>query len=295
MANVELSLGPMLIGVYLNLILFGGSDFDYAALPKVSYLFIMETTNSVCDMAMMYQPLIAEWGTDKAITFFPTLFLMQPIVLVEACVLEHGSVILKLYVDKPQLNSTALIWFGCSCVSDIFIAILLVRSLSTRKTGFVATDSVVDKLVRTSSHNIFKQNLGSYQSSAVSAVGEIIFFMVSPVGFPPDQLASVAHRLWQHTSLNFVWDLALSKIYSNCLLSSLNARTAFKHTLAGTAERNIVFAERISYLPPSYELETGLTFQSKDEPYIARDARYNGIKITQITSPLVESQTVFPV
>ncbi|KAG6863410.1 hypothetical protein C0991_006124, partial [Blastosporella zonata] len=31
-----------------------------------------------------------------------------------------------------------------------------------------------------------------------------------------------------HTALNFLWDLALSKLYSNCLLSTLNARASMR-------------------------------------------------------------------
>ncbi|KAJ2920612.1 hypothetical protein H1R20_g16481, partial [Candolleomyces eurysporus] len=33
-----------------------------------------------------------------------------------------------------------------------------------------------------------------------------------------------------HTALNFLWDLALSKLYANCLLSTLNARMTIKES-----------------------------------------------------------------
>lgn len=78
--------------------------------------------------------------------------------------------ILKLFALKPQLHWPALLWLLTSCVADLLITATLVRSLvchfiaiqwyinlisvhtqSQRKTGFVVTDTVVDKLIRCTS------------------------------------------------------------------------------------------------------------------------------------------------
>ncbi|KAJ3987170.1 hypothetical protein F5890DRAFT_1551575 [Lentinula detonsa] len=240
--NVTLSFGPMLIGVYLNMILYGillnqtyKSDALWIRLLAV-YLFVMETANTILDMAMMYQPLITEYGTEKAVANFPILFMTEPIVIVLisapiqcffawrinkitqsyfvpviiiilALASTVGGVItgvkiaiLKLFIKKPELHWSALLWFIPSCVADLLITFTLVRSLSKRKTGFGATDTAIDKLIR--------MTVQTGMITAICAIGDVAFFMALP-----------------HTALNFLWDLSLSKLYTNCLMSNLNARS----------------------------------------------------------------------
>ncbi|KAJ3913968.1 hypothetical protein F5877DRAFT_83266 [Lentinula edodes] len=248
--HVELVFGPMLIGVYFNMILFGVllnqmhfyfQNYKADALwikCLVAYLFVVETANTVFDMVIMYQPLIAEYGTEKAVANFPTLFMTEPIVVVLVSmpiqcffawriskitksyiipgfivVLALTSAtggfitgikvaILKLFIKKPELHWSALLWFLPSCVADIIITITLVRSLSKRKTGFGATNTMIDKLIRTYPFPV---------NSAICAIGDVACFMALPV---------------RHTAINFTWDLALAKLYTNCLMSTLNARSA---------------------------------------------------------------------
>ena len=77
--------------------------------------------------------------------------------------------VVKVFARKPELHTPALVWFLSACVADILITVSLVRSLvsrtlifpigkssnlpsrfpqSQRKTGFAATDSVIDKIIR---------------------------------------------------------------------------------------------------------------------------------------------------
>ncbi|KAJ3741268.1 hypothetical protein DFH05DRAFT_1528115 [Lentinula detonsa] len=258
--NVTLSFGPMLIGVYLNMILYGillnqtyKSDALWIRLLAV-YLFVMETANTILDMAMMYQPLITEYGTEKAVANFPILFMTEPIVIVLisapiqcffawrinkitqsyfvpviiiilALASTVGGVItgvkiaiLKLFIKKPELHWSALLWFIPSCVADLLITFTLVRSLSKRKTGFGATDTAIDKLIRMTVqtgmitygawYSLQQDSSQFSQISAICAIGDVAFFMALP-----------------HTALNFLWDLSLSKLYTNCLMSNLNARS----------------------------------------------------------------------
>ncbi|GAW00426.1 hypothetical protein LENED_001943 [Lentinula edodes] len=249
--HVELVFGPMLIGVYFNMILFGVllnqmhfyfQNYKADALwikCLVAYLFVVETANTVFDMVIMYQPLITEYGTEKAVANFPTLFMTEPIVVVLVSmpiqcffawriskitksyiipgfivVLALTSAtggfitgikvaILKLFIKKPELHWSALLWFLPSCVADIIITITLVRSLSKRKTGFGATNTMIDKLIR--------MTVQTGMITAICAIGDVACFMALPV---------------RHTAINFTWDLALAKLYTNCLMSTLNARSA---------------------------------------------------------------------
>jgi len=48
-----------------------------------------------------------------------------------------------------------------------------------------------------------------------------------------------------HYAINFVWDLALSKLYSNCLMSTLNARqklNSASHASTFQQQRNVVLS-----------------------------------------------------
>ncbi|KAJ4469530.1 hypothetical protein J3R30DRAFT_1564226 [Lentinula aciculospora] len=247
--HVELTFGPMLIGVYFNMILFGvllnQMHFYFQTYKSdalwikclVAYLFVVETTNTVFDMVIMYQPLITEYGTQKAVANFPTLFMTEPIVVVLVSmpiqcffawrirkitksyiipglivVLALTSAtggfitgvkvaILKLFIKKPELHWSALLWFLPSCLADIIITVTLVQSLSKRKTAFGVTNTMIDKLIR--------MTVQTGMITAVCAIGDVACFMALP-----------------HTAINFTWDLALAKLYTNCLMSTLNARSA---------------------------------------------------------------------
>ncbi|KAE9401217.1 hypothetical protein BT96DRAFT_612723 [Gymnopus androsaceus JB14] len=262
--DVKLSFGPMLIGVFLNMILYGvliNQAYFYFQTYKsdagwiqilVVYLFVIETANTAIDMAMMYQPLIAGYGTQQAVENFPTLFMTEPIIIVlistpiqcffawriqkitntywipiVIVVLSMASTaggfitgvkiaIIKLFIKKPELHWPALLWFLPSCAADLLITATLVRGLSQRKTGFTTTDSMIDKLIRLT--------VQTGMLTAICAIGDVIFFLVLP-----------------HTALNFLWDLSLSKLYTNCLMSTLNARATL---LNGTQHANVSSAGR---------------------------------------------------
>jgi len=305
--HVELIFGPMLLGVFINTILYGilisqtyfyfktyTSDSLWTRL-FVAYLFVLETANTMIDMAMIYQPLIAEYGTEKAVIHFPTLFLMEPIMIVlisapiqfffawriqritrsywvpaVVAVLALASTaggfltgvkiaILRLFALKPELHWPALLWLVTSTVADLLITGTLVRSLSQRKTGFVVTDTVVDKIIRLT--------VQTGMITAIFAIGDVVCFLVLP-----------------HTAVNFIWDLTLAKLYANCLMSTLNARASLMSSSSNQATRPVhrsvlgpstpsnsrfhpgdMFPEgqRSAMTGPQiYELETSKTFET---------------------------------
>ncbi|KAF8187879.1 hypothetical protein K438DRAFT_1427722, partial [Mycena galopus ATCC 62051] len=188
--------GPMLIGVFLNMILYGvpvrlalyhlgsnliiHSDRTWMRL-LVSYLFVVGTANTVLDMHMMYEPLILGYGKSdpflcmvlsdhphQVLVSMPIQlffawriyqltksFWIPSLIAVLGIASFGGGIwtttmvhILKLFVKKPLLHKPALLWFLTSCVADVLITISLVWTLSKKKTGYKATDSVVDKIIR---------------------------------------------------------------------------------------------------------------------------------------------------
>ncbi|KAF6755006.1 hypothetical protein DFP72DRAFT_356133 [Ephemerocybe angulata] len=261
--NIQLSFGPMLIGTFVNMILYGiliMQTFHYYLTYKndprwikalVYYLFIVESLNTACDMQMMYQPLIQHFGEEEATRYFPMMFAAEPIVIVAVStpiqfffawrvrlltksnwlaglicffsVVSLGGGIwttvliikLKVFARKIELHWSALVWFLAACVADILITVVLVITLSRRKTGFSATDDAIQKIIR--------MTVQTGALTAVFAVGDVVFFM--SMG---------------RTALNFLWDLALSKLYANCLLSTLNARANIKESTLGSNPRQAV-------------------------------------------------------
>ncbi|KAJ7119022.1 hypothetical protein C8R44DRAFT_878540 [Mycena epipterygia] len=245
--NVQLLFGPMLIGVFFNMILYGvllGQVLTYYQIYRsdagwmryfVLVLFLIETANTGFDIAFLYQPLILEYG-QKPI-FFPTFFINEPLCVVLVStpiqlffawrirsltksywvpaivgilalasftggIWTAGTSIIVPFQQRLELivvHNSALLWFLASCVADILITISLVISLAKRKTNFSTTDSVIDKIIR--------MTVQTGMLTAVFSILDVICFMVLP-----------------HAAVNFVWDLALSKLYTNCLMSTLNAR-----------------------------------------------------------------------
>ncbi|KAJ7196391.1 hypothetical protein GGX14DRAFT_574964 [Mycena pura] len=258
--------GPMLVGVFFNMILYGvlvGQVLTYYASPKpdalwmrvfIACLFFIETANTALDMSMMYQPLILDYGQKPV--FFPTVFMTDPlcvvlvsmpiqlffawriyqltkspwipaVIAVFAVASFAGGVwtatmvqVLRLFAKKPMLHDPALLWFLAACVADVLITVSLVTTLSKKKTGFSATDSVVDKIIR--------MTIQTGMVTALFSILDVVTFMALP-----------------HIAVNFVWDLALSKLYSNCLLSTLNARQTLN-----SASHASTFQQRRSVLSP---------------------------------------------
>lgn len=255
--NIQLSFGPMLIGTFVNMILYGilimqtyHYYLTYKTDPKwikalVYYLFIIESLNTACDMQMMYQPLIQHFGEAEATKYFPMMFAAEPIVIVAVStpiqiffawrvklltksnwlaglicffsIISLGGGIwttiliikVKVFARKLELHWSALVWFLAACLADVLITVVLVVTLSRRKTGFSATDDAIEKIIRIT--------VQTGALTALFAIGDVVFFM--SMG---------------HTALNFLWDLALSKLYANCLLSTLNARMTIKEASHGS-------------------------------------------------------------
>ncbi|KAF5340898.1 hypothetical protein D9758_012198 [Tetrapyrgos nigripes] len=274
--SIELLFGPMLIGCFLNAILYGVSAvqiFIYYQTYRndskfiryfVLYLFIAETANTGFDIGMVYQPLILNYGTPAATTFFPLMLATDPIMTVcISCPVQFfiawrikvisgnkwipvvicifgligmaGGLwtgidvsIFKLLERKPDLRWPALVWLMASFVADAIITTSLVTILSNetgsastmyrKRTGIKSTDDVVNRVVRLT--------VQTGLITAIFAFLDVIFFLLPA---------------FEKTTLNFVWDFSLSKIYTNALLSTLNARAGWDRIANNTITHNVLF------------------------------------------------------
>ncbi|KAF7375409.1 MFS domain-containing protein [Mycena sanguinolenta] len=202
----------------------------------ILYLFVVETCSSGVAVAMIYEPLVQQFGTDKPMSLFPSLLPLQPIleaavfvpvqffyawrisvimrnmfIPLVICVTSLTSAVgavwtgiivhqVKEYLNKPKVNNTALIWSVCAAGTDVIITASLIWSLRNRKTGVRRTDDAINTIVR----------------NAVQTGGVTVAFTVLDV---------VLFVALSHSTLNFVFDFGVPKLYSNALISTLNARS----------------------------------------------------------------------
>ncbi|KAL4259965.1 DUF6534 domain-containing protein [Pleurotus pulmonarius] len=292
MPSTKLLFGPMLIGVLFNTILYGilvvQSSIYYQTYKKdaswlryfMLYLFIAETVNSALDIVMVYEPLILNFETSRATTFFPIMLATDPIITVLIstpiqifvawriliisrakwlagliCIFAFISMgggfwtgitvtIIRRFDRKPELHWPALTWLLASAIADVTITVSLAFSLSRRKTGISNTDDAVNRIIRLT--------IQTGLVTAIFAALDVIFFLALP-----------------RTTINFIWDFALSKLYTNALLSTLNARVGWNKAANANTQHNVLFGN-----------ETGLTRGT------SREARNHASSQFRIANPL---------
>ncbi|KAJ7666806.1 hypothetical protein DFH06DRAFT_1384228 [Mycena polygramma] len=267
-------LGPFYIGVVLNTFLYGilvlqsityyqGYKRDRRWLRLfILYIFIAETANTGVSVAMIYEPLVGQFGQlagpgiPAPMFLFPTLLPGQPIMETAVSVpiqffyawrirvilqswFAPGVICLTAlsgaagavwtsynvihavnYLHKTDIDHSALLWSVSSAVCDVLITASLFFSLRERKTGIKRTDDAVNRIVRT-----------TIQTGALTMVFTALNVGLF-VGMP-------------NSTLNFVFDFCLAKLYSNALLSTLNARSGGVST-EQPQQQNVLFSQGTS-------------------------------------------------
>ncbi|KAJ7181517.1 hypothetical protein C8R43DRAFT_1116889 [Mycena crocata] len=212
--DVRLSYGPLLVGVFFNLILFGvliAQQLAYFQTARKDRLwmrllvwsvFFVETANSAFDMAIVYEPLVLHYGEvpDK----LPTVFITQPL-----CVLLVSFPIQMFFIWRIRTLTQ----------TNIIPAIIFAFSL-VGLGGGVWTTVMIPIAGR------FSRIPMLYRSAEV-------WFISSSVA--------------DGATVNFIWAIPLSKLYSNSLMSALNARTQLremggKRLTLSSPQQNIVLS-----------------------------------------------------
>ncbi|KAF8202651.1 hypothetical protein K438DRAFT_582643 [Mycena galopus ATCC 62051] len=241
-------LGPYYFGVMLNSLLYGILVLQtlsyYQAFSKndqrwvrffVLYLFVVETANTMLCAAMIYEPLVGEFGTGSPMTLFPSLLPSQPFLEVAISapvqffyawriwkIMENAIVPaligmaslastvgaiwtavlvheVKNYASKPKVDTTALVWSCCSSVADLLITLSLFWGLTRKKTGIKRTDDTITSIAR---HAVQTGLL-----TVTFSLLDVTLFVALP-----------------NSTLSFFFDFGLPKLYSNAVISTLNAR-----------------------------------------------------------------------
>ncbi|KAJ7068528.1 hypothetical protein C8F01DRAFT_1247030 [Mycena amicta] len=317
--DVRLIYGPLLIGVYFNMILYGvtiSQQLAYFKSPRhdslwIGFLvwatFIVLTANTAFDMWIMYQPLILQYGglPDN----LPTAFVTQPlsvilvgfpvqlffiwriwslaqikslpiIVSLFALVSLAGGIwttsmvpIVAKFRNIPHLYRSAEVWLIASAVTDLSIAVSLAVILRGKKTGFGPTDGIVDKII--------KMTVQTGLITALCSVLDVVCFLTL-----------------QGETVNFIWNIPLPKLYSICLMSTLNARESLRSafTTAGGAiassdlrqpqTQNVLLTNMPQFGQPPEHHKGVASFIDDEEACVGREDHEYGIRMTRVRNPL---------
>ncbi|KAF8187568.1 hypothetical protein K438DRAFT_1972715 [Mycena galopus ATCC 62051] len=263
--SVELLFGPLLIGVILSTAAYGVMSTQvnhllHLAEPSLTvfqmllyyqkyksdaswiryfmlFLFAAETVNLLFEIAIVYEPLIVRYGTPRAVVIAPLLlpgdavsivlvstpvqfftawrikvitgsFVIPFIICTLSVTSFVGGILVTIFVairnefhEFQSFAPAVIVWLVSSAVCDVLITAVLTYSLATRKTGhFAAVDDQINRIIRLT--------VQTGAITAVAALADVILFLVFPA-----------------TTLNFMPDFPLAKLYTISLLSTLNSRS----------------------------------------------------------------------
>jgi len=213
----------------------------------ILYLFIAETANTGFNIALVYEPLILRFGQQFPLINSPiflradgavTVAISTPVQLFMAWRIKvlTGSTLLAAAISflslvalgggiwttisvslLPQFHqfsefrAAPSTWLVSSATGDVVITTALVYSLSKKKTGFAQMDDYISRIM-----------LATVQTGALTAIAALA--------------DAVVFLVVQNSTLFFIWDLSLSKLYTNTILSSLNARNTWQRPTHGPAK-----------------------------------------------------------
>ncbi|KAF7358045.1 hypothetical protein MVEN_00851700 [Mycena venus] len=247
MAGVDLLFGPMLIGVVLNMMLYGAvvtqmftyyqrypNDFAWIRYFML-YLFIAQTANVVVEFGIIYDPLIIQYGKQAALAISPKLLpgdsvlisiVSAPIQLFTAYRISviTGSFILPGIVTLLSIGSFAT---GISVSINVFLnpEFRNFERFSTEVIVWLVLSAVCDIVIAIGmTHALYTRRTGlsdvdgkinriirltleTGALTAITALADVMLFLVFP-----------------GTSANFIVDFPLSALYTCSVLAMLNSR-----------------------------------------------------------------------
>jgi len=247
MAGVDLLIGPMLVGVLLNMMLYGAVVTQmYAYYQRFAddpawiryfmlYLFLVGFGNVVVECGIIFEPLIIRYGTVAAVTISPKLLPGDSILIsivstpVQLFAAWRISVFTRSLIFPGLITLISLSSFA----SGINMFVKVVRnpeyrefdSFITAASVWLASSAVCDVVIAVGmTHALYTRKTGfsfvdghinriirltleTGALTAITALMDIILFL----GFP-------------RTSMNFIVNFPLSSLYTCSILAMLNFR-----------------------------------------------------------------------
>ncbi|KAG1837489.1 hypothetical protein F4604DRAFT_2000616, partial [Suillus subluteus] len=195
-------------------------------------------------------------------------------ITISAIALVQGSAAMaegiQIYISQnvpgtqeDTFKTTAVcVWLGGTALCDIIICCAMFYFLSKSRTGFRATDSMLNRLI--------KITIETGMASAVIAIIELTLFLI-----------------FKHNFYHVVPAFMLSKLYSNSFLVLLNSRKSIKRSTNSESSRSF------SELPVSRETNsTGTTKLAFAHRSSSDDLRMVSFSETEVRSPSCLSPTL---
>lgn len=117
-----------------------------------------------------------------------------------------GVSIVKDFSKFQTLDVIALPWLISCTLCDVLIAVALSAYLRKHKTGFAHTDTVVNKIIRSTVQN--------GMLTASFTIAHIVSYLASPTG------------------IHMIFNYGVVKLYTNSVMSSLNSRREWVNSLS---------------------------------------------------------------
>ncbi|KAJ3559307.1 hypothetical protein NP233_g11298 [Leucocoprinus birnbaumii] len=249
----ELAYGPVFIGLVFNILLFGvmiAQCYIYYTTYKnqivsdrawirifITVILVLDIFNTVLYTYFVYDGVITHFGDVAYIervtwyllaatiamgviqiavqafyawrihvliqNWFLTLFVLALSLAGGACswITVHNAAMTPIYTEFQSWEAIVMIWLGCACAADIVIT-------HSQKTGFRRSDMIVDRIIRV-----------TVQTGLITSIVAI---------------ANIAIFVSDATGTHLIFNVMLSKLYSNSLLSSLNSRGGWKFNQLST-------------------------------------------------------------
>ncbi|KIM66819.1 hypothetical protein SCLCIDRAFT_21597 [Scleroderma citrinum Foug A] len=241
MNSAEIAIGHFLIGVAINILLYGimiTQMYLYFATYKrdplriksfVAFLFFADTLNTLFDFIYVYQGLVIHFvfATDPIMTgligglvqsFYAWRiyaltknFLVVLAILLFSLAGVLGSIgttiavrIVPEFVHFQRFKIIGIIWLSGAACADVIITTVLVLYLRNKKYGIPSMDDVIDRVICL-----------TVQTGLIMSLCAVI---------------DLAVYLAVDTGIHLVFNVPLAKLYSNSLMSSLNSRGGWRHS-----------------------------------------------------------------
>ncbi|KAJ7121982.1 hypothetical protein C8R43DRAFT_49733 [Mycena crocata] len=247
MAGVELLFGPMLIGVLLNMALYGVMSIQMFAYYQrytndsawircfMLYLFIVQTANIFVEVGIIYEPLIVRYGKEVALLVTPKLLPGDSVLIavtsapVQLFTAWRISVITRSFIVPVLIALLSLASFG----GGIFVSIMVTMKPAFREFGDFTThiifwlvcSAVTDVVIAVAmSHALYTRKTGF--GAVDGQINRIIRLTVETGAVTAlTALADVLlFLLFPRTTVNFIVDFPLSNLYTCSVLAMLNSR-----------------------------------------------------------------------
>ncbi|KAF8146391.1 hypothetical protein K438DRAFT_2028280 [Mycena galopus ATCC 62051] len=245
----KLVLGPFLLGVMFNIGLQGAlilqvahywdtfrNDKTWVRL-FVLYLFVLETLNTAFGIAIVWQPFMTEYALPAAMINFPSYLPAQPFVttlistpmqifvawriyagtrspwlplIIVIC--SIGSIagaywtgvtvyMVKTFLRKAEVNHPSIVWSSFTTAADVFMTVGLTYILIANRKKNPSNSRGISRAIQVT--------IQTGVVTAIFALLDVILFNTQP-----------------DNTISFVWDFGLSKLYTNILVATMNARAA---------------------------------------------------------------------